>query len=567
MSSSSSLLLSSSTGGGGARVPSSKTSLSCATTTLTTTLRARYLCRNTNRPTTKRMSNTNNHRAEETPLSQKEGATDARGRNTTTINTTNRISCGDAIVNDSLTDPPPSGTAFDVVVIGNGPIGAAVGLHVSKNVKRKKKMLILDSGQASVSSGSDDLGRIVRPLDAEGRDEWTQLNIDSIRSFDEIQKKSKIEFFEKKGSLSIGSPAFVSRPASLLEAKGIEHEVLRGKKEMCEKFEYLSRETIPEEYVAVSDRVGGYVSPHKMRAAFNRLAVENNDETIVCVQTGEEILAMEDDGRVKVKTTDGNEYIANEKVIVACGYYTQPLLHRSKIDMENLEDVKISKRTIILAKVSEEDAKGRFRDMPTIKYELPEDVRSQNISTGTSIDGASSDQSKNEAKSVYILPPIWYPGPVPSPGYYMKIGGGPNDFMTLSKAVIFEEKKSNSNENDRVVKEKTPIELRKELDSVWEDHRKATYEDQKEDIESWMCSDGDPAIVPQLKTALLHVFPDVQFESFETKACATTCTSNGSMKIENYLDGKVCAVTGCNGKAAGPAWAIAREVVANANLL
>ena len=206
---------------------------------------------------TKRMSNTNNHRAE-TPLPQKEGATDARGRNTTTINNNNRISCGDAIVNDSLTDPPPSGTAFDVVVIGNGPIGAAIGLHVSssstKNVKtttkKKKKMLILDSGQASVSSGSDDLGRIVRPLDAEGRDEWTQLNIDSIRSFDEIQKKSKIEFFEKKGSLSIGSPAFVSRPASLLEAKGIEHEVLRGKKEMCEKFEYLSRETIPEEYVA-----------------------------------------------------------------------------------------------------------------------------------------------------------------------------------------------------------------------------------------------------------------------------------------------------------------------------
>ena len=554
---------------GGARVPSSKTSLSCATTT-TTTLRARYR-RNTNRPTT-RMSNNHHHHhhraaTSKAPLPQKEGATDARGSSSSSNNNNNnRISCGDAIVNDSLTDPPPSGTAFDVVVIGNGPIGAAVGLHVSKNVKRKKKMLILDSGQASVSSGSDDLGRIVRPLDAEGRDEWTQLNIDSIRSFDEIQKKSKIEFFEKKGSLSIGSPAFVSRPASLLEAKGIEHEVLRGKKKMCEKFEYLSRETIPEEYVAVSDRVGGYVSPHKMRAAFNRLAVENNDETVVCVQTGEEILAMEDDGRVKVKTTDGNEYVANEKVIVACGYYTQPLLHRSKIDMENLEDVKISKRTIILAKVSEEDAKGRFRGMPTIKYELPEDVRSQNISTGTSIDGASSDQSKNEAKSVYILPPIWYPGPVPSPGYYMKIGGGPNDFMTLSKAVIFEEKKSNSNENDRVVKEKTPIEMRKELDSVWEDHRKATYEDQKEDIESWMCSDGDPAIVPQLKTALLHVFPDVQFESFETKACATTCTSNGSMKIESYLDGKVCAVTGCNGKAAGPAWAIAREVVANANL-
>jgi glycine/D-amino acid oxidase-like deaminating enzyme len=480
----------------------------------------------------------------------------------------NRISCGDAIVNESLTHPPASGAEFDVIVVGNGPLGAAIGLHLSEKKKEKKKILILDSGEESLSSGSDDLGRIVRPLDAEGRDEWTQLNIDSIRSFREIQEESEIEFFEKKGSLSIGSRAFVSRPASLLEAKGIEHEIVKGRDEMCEKFEYLSPKTIPEEYIAVSDRVGGYVSPHKMRAAFNRLAVKNNQGTKVCVQTGEEIIAStttnknDDDGFVKVRTTDGNEYVAKETVIVACGYYTQPLLHRSKIDMESLEDVKISKRTIILAKVSEEDAKGRFRDMPTIKYELPESVRSTRTTTDTSTSG-TSDQSKNEAKSVYILPPIWYPGPVPSPGYYVKIGGGPNDFMTLSKAVMFDGEK---NDIDKNKEEKSPIEQRKELDSVWEDHRKATYEDQKEDIESWMSSDGDPEIVPQLKTALLHVFPDVQFESFETKACATTCTSNGSMKIEHYLDGKIWAVTGCNGKAAGPAWAIAREVVANASL-
>ena len=483
-------------------------------------------------------------------------------------NNNNRISCGDAIVNESLTAPPASGAEFDVIVVGNGPLGAAIGLHLSEKKKEKKKILILDSGEESLSSGSDDLGRIVRPLDAEGRDEWTQLNIDSIRSFREIQEESEIEFFEKKGSLSIGSRAFVSRPASLLEAKGIEHEILKGRDEMCEKFEYLSPKTIPEEYIAVSDRVGGYISPHKMRAAFNRLAVKNNEGTKVCVQTGEEIIAStttdknDDNGFVKIRTTDGNEYVAKEKVIVACGYYTQPLLHRSKIDMESLEDVKISKRTIILAKVSEEDAKGRFRDMPTIKYELPESVRSTRTTTDTSTSG-TSDQSKNEAKSVYILPPIWYPGPVPSPGYYVKIGGGPNDFMTLSKAVMFDGEK---NDIDKNKEEKSPIEQRKELDSVWEDHRKATYEDQKEDIESWMSSDGDPEIVPQLKTALLHVFPDVQFESFETKACATTCTSNGSMKIEHYLDGKIWAVTGCNGKAAGPAWAIAREVVANASL-
>ena len=171
--------------------------------------------------------------------------------NTTTINKNKRISCGDAIVNDSVSKiPPESHSAFDVIVVGNGPLGAALGVHLaSVSSSSRRSVLILDSGSESLSSGSDDLGRIVRPLDAEGRDEWTQLNIDSIQSFKKVQEESEIEFFEKKGSLSIGSPAFVSKPASLLRAKKIEHEILRGREEICTKFAYLNRRTIPEEYV------------------------------------------------------------------------------------------------------------------------------------------------------------------------------------------------------------------------------------------------------------------------------------------------------------------------------
>merc|ERR1711990_702090 len=126
----------------------------------------------------------------------------------------NRISCGDAIVNDSLSkSPPESHSMFDVIVVGNGPLGSALGLHVSVSSSRGKSVLILDAGSESLSSGSDDLGRIVRPLDAEGRDEWTQLNIDSIESFTKVQEESEIAFFEKKGSLSVGSDVFVSKPA------------------------------------------------------------------------------------------------------------------------------------------------------------------------------------------------------------------------------------------------------------------------------------------------------------------------------------------------------------------
>ena len=97
----------------------------------------------------------------------------------------------------------------------------------------KKSVLILDCGSESLSSGSDDLGRIVRPLDAEGRDEWTRFNIDSIESFAKVQEESEIAFFEKKGSLSVGSDVFVSKPASLLRAKKIEHEIVRGGEEIC----------------------------------------------------------------------------------------------------------------------------------------------------------------------------------------------------------------------------------------------------------------------------------------------------------------------------------------------
>ena len=132
-----------------------------------------------------------------------------------------RISCDDAkIVNDTLSKhPPKSHSTFDVIVVGNGPLGSAIGLHASVSSSGKKSVLILDCGSESLSSGSDDLGRIVRPLDAEGRDEWTRFNIDSIESFAKVQEESEIAFFEKKGSLSVGSDLFVSKPASLYGRK------------------------------------------------------------------------------------------------------------------------------------------------------------------------------------------------------------------------------------------------------------------------------------------------------------------------------------------------------------
>ena len=114
--------------------------------------------------------------------------------------------------------PPPDGTHFDVVVAGNGPIGAAVARRVCERAP-KASVLVLDSER--LTSGSDDLGRIVRPLDAEGRDDWTTANVRSIEAFEGMAKESGIEFFTRQGSLAIGSEAFDgARSESLARERG-----------------------------------------------------------------------------------------------------------------------------------------------------------------------------------------------------------------------------------------------------------------------------------------------------------------------------------------------------------
>ena len=50
----------------------------------------------------------------------------------------------------------------DVVVVGNGPLGSAIGRHLAD---AGASVLVLDGG-ALLTSASNDMGRIVRPLDA-----------------------------------------------------------------------------------------------------------------------------------------------------------------------------------------------------------------------------------------------------------------------------------------------------------------------------------------------------------------------------------------------------------------
>ena len=423
-------------------------------------------------------------------------------------------------------EDPRTATRVDVVVAGNGPIGAACARHVSER-RPELRVAVLDSER--LRSGSDDLGRIARPLDAEGRDEWTALNARSIDGFEEAERLSGIQFFTRKGSLAIGSEAFVERGAARLRARGVTHERrTNADGGVAEALGFLARDGIPSEYEAVWDEVGGYVNPHAMRAAQNALMRRASEgRATVTRTTCERVESNAATGECEVRTSTGETY-ACDVCVLACGFYTEPLARECGLLTDDASadfgDVKIARRTVLLAEVLESEALGALATMPTIKYEVPRAVLDAARVRASS--GGGSDHSVNEAKSVYVLPPIYYPGPEPAPGWYIKIGGGPLDYFDKS-------------------------------DPSWARTER--------ELADWMSSDGDEVVADQLQEILFHLFPSTNFQSLTSKACAYSTSDDGSLKIQTLGPGaNIIAVGACQGKGAGPADAIGADVAERA---
>ena len=431
----------------------------------------------------------------------------------------------------------------DVIVIGNGPIGSAVARHVAEG---GYSVLVVDGGNR-LTSASDDMGRIVRPLDAEGRERWTRWNVESIEAFGDIETRSGVDFFQRCGSLACGTGAFVERPARLLEQNGVPHARLESGADVTRRFPFLS---VPATHVGVVDDVGGFVDPGAMIRAQNALTVgSGRGDVRAGVVTRLEVAGGVQAGgggeaggvetgnrtrdltrRVRVTTEEGDAFVGSAAVVTG-GAYTAWLIRSSGLSREGakpgrttttsraspdassgLARVRVSRRTVLLAEVTEATAKGPLGAMPTVKYQFAPAPR----------DDGGSSQSRNEAMSVYVLPPIWYPDGVLGlePGWYVKIGGGANDFFDEDRA-----------------------------------------DDAVADLDEWMRSDGDDSVADRLHDVLVALMPDTNFLSVQSKACVTTCSDDGELQCEALGDGGVVlAVTGCQGKAAGPADAIGRAV-------
>ena len=435
-----------------------------------------------------------------------------------------------------------------MVVVGNGPVGSAVARHVAE---AGKSVLVLD-GSDVLTSASNDVGRIVRPLDAEGRETWTEWNVRSIDAFPSIEARSGIEFFRKCGSLACGTPAFVEKPRRRLEEARVAHVSHASGGDVERAFPFLR---VPETHVAVSDDVGGFVDPGKMIQAQNAIMLSvshtgasNRARKKSCAVVRDSAVGVDrreeagaERGAIKqnaapfaVRTKKGATYEA-DAVVLAGGAYTRWLASSSGLlpaetDVQNPPEkttrsgvgaIRNSRRTVLLAEVTEATARGALRDMPTVKYQFAPAREARSDEKETKKVTKENSHSRNEAMSVYVLPPILYPGPDPPKGWYVKIGGGANDFFDDSAAGTA-----------RVV----------------------------EDLDAWMRSDGDEAVADALHDVLVSLMPDVNFLSLVSKPCVTTCTDDGELQCDALGGGRVFAVGGCQGKAAGPADAIGRDV-------
>jgi len=468
----------------------------------------------------------------------------------------------------------PTTTTHDVVVVGNGPIGSAVARHVAA---AGASVCVID-GRDSLTSAWNDEGRIVRPLDAEGRSCWQSWNLESLEGFPALQAESGVEFFTKCGSLACGTEAWVANPAKRLTEAGVDFTWHENGTAVEKRFPYLS---VPQTHVAVSDAAGGFVNPKRMIQAQNIVMMmtaagnemtrvgddetrrdnsdEGNDDTrrgnsngpfekenafanknLVVLESAVAVRAANGESPF-VETAEGGARVA-KLVVLAGGAYIKALAkvsgltattksgsNNQQVSLDasvGVASIRLSRRTVLLAEVTSNEATSTLKHMPTVKYQWAPSENSgcddqSNSSATTPAQTSTSTHGANEQMSVYVLPPIRYPGPDPPQGWYVKIGGGANDFFD-----------DDTDENNTV-----------------------------EALREWMAGSGDDAVADRLHEVLVSLMPRTNFLTLVTKPCVTTCTADGELQIEKLgPDGAVVAVSGCQGKAAGPADAIGRAV-------
>ncbi|OEU09822.1 hypothetical protein FRACYDRAFT_248080 [Fragilariopsis cylindrus CCMP1102] len=261
-------------------------------------------------------------------------------------------------------------------------------------------------------------------------------------------------------------------------------------------------------------------------------------------------------GRNRVELASSTRKILCADTVIVCGgSYTKPLLKNSgyyccekkkNSSSSKWETIRSSKRIVALLEVSADFVQGILKDMPSIKYAFdldldlntnPNDEKMMPIpERADAATPTAGEQSRVEAGSVYILPPVWYPGEREGEKgkWFIKIGGGDNKW----------------------------IDTKNEIDDwLFNNNKSGNDDDDDED------DDGNTTLsVSRLEDIVRSLMPTIQFDSVESMACVTTVDSNSSPQSngivvdDDHIEDGIIAISACQGKGAGPAEAISQDI-------
>ncbi|KAK7247770.1 FAD dependent oxidoreductase [Aureococcus anophagefferens] len=251
---------------------------------------------------------------------------------------------------------------------------------------------------------------------------------------------------------------------------------------------------------ACVDGAAGWIDPDAMiRAQLAAAARAHPGKLEVLAGVAVEVSQTWEGVRV---ATDAGEDVLADRCVICAGAHTRTLAG-------GLDGVVVSRRTVALLEVSEATAAELSRSMPTIKYCFEPAVADG---------GGADEQSRVEAASVYVLPPVRYEDL--GGGWFVKVGGGPNDPMAEDPG--------------------------------------------SEAIDAWLATEGDAATADWLAGVGRELLAGVAFvgDGHRSKACVTTIGGTDVRVAFAVPRRRVAAVSLCCGKAAGPADAIGREIAA-----
>lgn len=287
----------------------------------------------------------------------------------------------------------------DVVVVGDGPMGASAAKHLGASGLAVTLVGPLSGRPADhrVFSSHDDRSRITRVLDPDPF--WARVAAASIARYRGIEQDSGVAFYTECGVLAVGpEPADGTHDLEALarsaEAHG--HAVERyDARSLADRFPFL----------VAGDGVGGvhqrraagWIDPRAFVDAQRRRARHHGVELVRDVA---EAVRPAADG-VEVRTREGARLHAR-RALVAAGAYT---------DLGGLLPARLGIRpraaTVVHARLDETDAR-RLEGMPAL-------IR----------------KARDPSSHCYVLPPVR----APDGARYLKIGGQPGDALADEAAL------------------------------------------------------------------------------------------------------------------------------------